>query len=259
MNFLFITRMDLPPLAPMHPSRLCNGPQHQTNIIPNVVGGVTFVSNLELPIPWRYILPHEQYIFLKNHLCGGIDLNMANFKRSRLNGKETWLTHCHCPDEKSLQCIAASQIIGKIVNEFMAGMYFNVKHMFYRGYVNNGLPEQLLYQGSVLFRGQHLIYVKCMTDEDSHNLRYLQVPGMNTIYCNANYSNFFILVCESCKNETETQAYSCAYHTKKWLHRGLKLCKRKSRRESLLEKGRQRQLVKFYKFQEPITHFNGFF
>ena len=250
--------MDLPPLIPMHPPKLCTAPMHQTNRIQNVRGAVAFVPNLEISIPWKRILLREEYLFLQHHLCSGIELDTVSFRRNHINGQEHWTTHCHCGDPTSLQCLAASRMIKSLVEEFLSGANFNVEHMFYRSYVNADASDQLLYQGSFTFRDLHLIYVKCMRDTDSIKLRHLQVPGMEAIYCNGDYSNYYVLICKSCKNQTQEQAYSCAYHTRKWMERGLKRCM-KPRRKSLLEFSRNKQLINFYKFGTVVTHFNGFF
>ncbi|SMG83460.1 E4 34K [Bottlenose dolphin adenovirus 1] len=255
----FLRYPDRPPLIPRHPARLCSGPTHPTVIVCSRPGAVPFVQFMEIPIPWQYILSHREYVFLKHHLCGGMELHSVSFRRSRILGDERWITHCHCNDPTSLQCLASRTYIYQLLKEFMLGTDFNSKWMFYRERVNIGMPECLLYIGSVYFRDLHLVYIRFSGSvEDCMGLRYTQVGGIQCVYCNADYGDFYVLICKSCKNRSEGNAYVCCRYTIKWMKAALNLMKSTNLTPSGKEEERCKQYRRFFEYNIPVIKAFGF-
>lgn len=248
---------DLPPLLQMYPPRFCLRPSHSTCSVQTVPGAVSFVPNLELPVPWERILSHEEYIFLKWHLCGGLELDTLRYHRTHIDGNEWWLCHCHCSNKRSLQCLSAAVVVRQLMKEILDGAFFNCLWVFYREFVNACMPEKFIYVGSLYFREFHLVYIKCGNDEDAHAVRYIQVGGIDAVYCNGEFSNYFVLLCKSCKNRTERQAYVCCKKTRLWMLKAKSVCK-PPKFSSPHERARLRQFVAHYKFNTPVLKLSGF-
>lgn len=233
----------------------CNSSQsHHIAFIKSPRTAVCFAMCLELPIPWKQILAYHEIVFLKHHLCDGVELEMCSVFNKQLQPDfssltSRWSIHCHCDDSSSLQCWAGRKCITELFEELLRGTTYNQMFWFYRSYVNRGLPEGILYMGSIYFRKLHLIYIRVILDADMKRVRRLNFG--DCVYIDGYYGNFLVIFCKSC-NLTEIQAKVCAKRTRRFLRKAMECCtgpKHTSRREVL----RQRELERLMKYGTPIS------
>lgn len=216
---------------------------------------VGFAMCLELPVPWKQILSHHEFIFLKHHLCDNVELEICSVFNKNLQPDfssltSCWSLHCHCDDPTSLQCLSGRKVIVSLFEEILKGSAYNQMFWFYRAYVNRGMPEGLMYMGSVFFRKIHLIYIRVILDSDMKKIRKKNFG--QAVYVDGNYGNFLILFCHSCTHLSEIQAKVCAKRTRRMIKLALQYCsgpKCYSKKELL----RQKELERLMKYGVPIS------
>ncbi|YP_094053.1 E4 ORFD [Bovine mastadenovirus A] len=213
-----------------------------------------FAMCLELPVPWMHILSHHEFVFLKRHLCDGVELEMCSVFSKDLQPdfsslQSRWYLHCHCDNSGSLQCLSSRKVLTGLFQEVLKGTFYNQLFWFYRGCVNKNLPEGLMYMGSVYIRGIHLIYIRVILDGDMKRIRKLNFG--EAVYVDGLYGNFLIVICRSC-NLSEIQAKVCAKRTRRLLKRAVGCCsgpKQPSKKEVV----RQRELLQLMKYGLPMS------
>ncbi|AAK26498.1 E4 ORFD [Mastadenovirus porcusquintum] len=227
---------------------------HGTDFITSPPSAVCFAMCLEFPVPWKQILTRHELLYLEEYLCDSIELEVSSVCTN--DGQDcgrciaSWELHCHCPDKMSLQCLSARKVIVGLFREVLNGTCYNNMFWFYREYVNRGMPERLLYTGSVMFRGIHLIFIRILLDSDSIRIRKLNCGAC--VFYEGMYCNYLILMCKSCKHMSEIQARVCARRTRLVLKRASLLCDG-CKGGSLKEVWRQRELLRVMKYGKNVS------
>lgn len=218
------------------PPRVCSvSTLHPVGSVRNSRGAVCFVPCLEIVVPWRYILAHEEWIFLQHSLCGGMELEQIAFSPETLCGRELWNFHCHCLKKGSLECRAGQVVMRSLMREIIKGCEFNRIFWWFREAVNLASVSRVMYVGSVLFRGAHLVYMKVMYDCDLKLLRAYHWGEV--IYCDGDYANYIVLVCRRCHELSEPTARRCARRLRRWLKLAAEVigAQRRSRKQQFTE------------------------
>lgn len=198
------------------PTRICSvSTLHPVGAVRNSRAAVCFVPCLEIVVPWRFILSHQEWIFLKHSLCGGLELEQICFSPETLCGRELWNFHCHCLKRSSLECRAGQVVMRSLMREIIRGCEYNRIFWWFREAVNLPSVSRVMYVGSVMFRGAHLVYMKIMYDCDLKLLRMFHWGEV--IYCDGDYANYIVLVCRRCHELSEPVARRCAHRLRHWL------------------------------------------
>lgn len=194
-------------------------PTYQHKIIGYVAAPLSclpLAMNQEFPIPWKHILPSWEYALLKNYLCIA-----SRFKMEwdgdlalmiRRNQPLLWSVCCHDQHENTLQALARRVVVTQLLKELVSGFEYNLKFPFYRKIVNKNLSFRILYEGSLVFRGKHLIFVKINYWGDISRIRKLKFS--NAVICRGFTGVYLVLFCDSCSNMAEYSARLCAANTR---------------------------------------------
>ncbi|ARQ79796.1 E4 34K [bat adenovirus 10] len=208
----------------------CVGDSHIVAEVTSLPSAACFWVNYGLPVPWKLILEKFE-LHLYNHLldlcwkCCGTDC----YVKWRVSGFESWHVHCHCDKKGSLQCLAGAAIKKHFLQDLIIGSNYNLKFPFYRRYVNTAVPTDVIrYEGSIFFRGKHLIYIQLLS-QDQRSKDIYEVFFRDTNHYFNSTTCKVILLCTSCVSLTEIAACSCMRNTKKimlkllshmkWLHK----------------------------------------
>ncbi|YP_094052.1 E4 ORFE [Bovine mastadenovirus A] len=199
--------------------------------------------NLEIPIPWKSILVSWQYRLLKDYLCLGTRLKVEcggdielMFKR---NKGFKWSVCCHDLHEGStLEALSRRRFITDIVKELVGGTEYNIRFPFYRPLTNKDLSFRLLYEGSIMFRGLHLIFIKINYWGDVPRIRNLRFEG--AVFCIGYTGVYLVIICRHCHEMTQVAALACAERTRTVLLLAGSACNILSLPPSEYERNKQR-------------------
>lgn len=208
------------------------------------VSCLPFAFHCELPIPWKTILTEIEYRLLKDGLCLGSRLSLQSgddlFNIVQDHDPFLWSICCHDYNVKSLRFLARIVVLKSIMYEFLRGMYVNQDFLFYREFVNKRLCNRILYQGSVMFRGLHLIYIRVKHWSDL--VRVTELDIRDAVYCLGYTSWYVVLICRRCADETKEYIHCCARRTRALLRSMADACDLLDIRPSGREVDRQRVL-----------------
>ena len=172
----------------------------------------------EFPLPWHKMLYNWEYRLLKNYLCTGtrVLINFVDDLQSLISHKDfQWSVCCHDAHETSLEALARRVVITNIMKEIMTGFEYNIKYNFYRKFVNKNMGWRLFYVGSLMFRKLHLIFIKIDYWGDVMRIKRLKLNS--AVVCYAYTTDFLVLICNSCADNTRLSAINCAKRTRAML------------------------------------------
>lgn len=219
-------------------------------------GTAPFKLCLELPVPWKFILDHHEWVLLKTHVCNaGFEATFKNL--GCLCAAYHWTAHCHCSDKTSLQCLAGRAYMRLLGTEVVKGCEFNERFYWYRELVNSDLCEVLLYVGSFVVRGKHFIVLKSRLEEEVLN------PGLELwggFLAKTGIGQFVVLTCNSCSlRSADREVQRCAYQTRRYIKSMLQHCARVfDESPSRREPGRIIKLRRYFMHSKCLPVFNYF-
>lgn len=183
--------------------------------------------NLEIPIPWKNILLSWQYRLIKDYVCLGTRLKIECGGDIELMYKRNkgfkWSVCCHDAHEgNSLEALARRRFLINLVGELVGGSEYNVLFPFYRVKTNRDLSFRLLYEGSLMFRGLHLIFIKINYWGDVPRIRSMKLE--NAVFCIGHIGVYLVLFCRSCDDLSEVSALACAERTRTVLLLACSIC-----------------------------------
>lgn len=107
----------------------------------------------------------------------------------------------------------------KLFNEYVSGAWFNDRYTWYREIVNDGLPNWVLYSGSIMWRGNHFVYFKIVKNSYNFVVETCINEDMGMIIegCTGWY---LVLLCRSCGvGGAEVRVRGCARRCRAFLER----------------------------------------
>lgn len=182
---------------------------------------LSLAMNYEIPIPWKHILEHWEYSLLKDYLCSSTRFRVTSFSFEHMihhHEPFMWMVCCHeSGEDDSLQTRARRAVILNLVKELVHGCDYNVLFPFYRPYVNKRLSFRFLYEGSVVFRNIHLIFLRFNYWGDVARVRRLGFE--NAVFCVGFTGVYLVILCHQCSDLKRRSAKACAERTRsKLLH-----------------------------------------
>ncbi|AEK98471.1 E4 34K [Titi monkey adenovirus ECC-2011] len=249
------------PLAPFHQHQLplpdpdppaqgeCFARRCDTNTLHDVItvrsvpSSVMFTVYLEWPAPFHFFLsPYEQHLMRQYmHVCA-CPATLVIVHCRMIRGSEVWMLHCHCSRPGSLQCRAGAVLLRRWFYLLVVGSLVNLRIPWYRPWVNDHMPKEMMYVGSVYVRGLHLIYINVRYDEHAEHLIRTVNFGLSAFHYGV-MNNMLVLVCSYCRTGEEIRFRCCARRTRRLLARSVRELDSISRhplRASRTERQRQR-------------------
>ncbi|BBE38385.1 35kDa protein [Human adenovirus 4a] len=230
---------------------------HNVSSVRGLPCSAGFTALQEFPVPWDMVLTPKELRVLKTCMsvclcCANIDL----FSSQLIHGRERWVIHCHCQDPGSLRCMAGGAVLAIWFRRIIQGCMFNQRVMWYREVVNLHMPKEIMYMGSVFWRGRHLIYIRIWYDGHVGSI----VPQMSFGWSTLNYgllNNVVVLCCTYCFDLSEIRIRCCARRTRRLMLRAIGIMRRESQdpdplSSSLTERRRQRLLRGLMRHNRPI-------
>ncbi|QGX41990.1 E4 [Gould's wattled bat adenovirus 1] len=115
------------------------------------------------PIPIEWMLPlHLKKLLAYSQLCPNLLLDYSEPFASC----PVLSIHCHCKDQRSLQCLAGRTIFVNFISEVLAGAAYNLLFKRYREIVNKGAPDNIKYVGSLYYERCHYIYFRVNSNQE---------------------------------------------------------------------------------------------
>lgn len=203
---------------------------HDVSAVRGMAGCVGFTVFMEWPVPWDMILTSYEWHMMKTFMnvcvsCATIDLRRS----SVIHGNEVWTIHCHCSRPGSLQCKAGGILLATWFHRVVYGASINQRCIWYREVVNYGMPKEVMYVGSVVCRGRHLIYLNVRYDVHAEIARAMVSWG----WCQHAYgvmNNLIVLCCIYCADLSEIRLRCCAKRTRRLMRRAVRAIMSRSHR-----------------------------
>lgn len=208
------------------------------------VSCLPLAMNFEFPIPWQYILQPWEYRLLRLYLCTATRFSLGRGSDFYYLVKHKlpfmWSVCCHDAHENTLEARARRVVVTNLMKELMAGFGFDIKFKFYRKYVNKNLSFRVLYEGSVMFRDIHLIFVKIDYWGDVVRIKRLRLK--NAVVCSAFTGDYLVIFCKGCRGLKRSLAKECAFKTRAALWLVARVCDTFTSEPSQYELQRQSDL-----------------
>lgn len=184
-------------------------------------------------IPWRWILNYVEETLLLGRLC--FNTMIQSHRHACYTDAGVYSLHCHCSNMLSLLCMAGARVQYVILRSFIQGSCYNSMFMFYRGMANRHLSDDLSYIGSVVYDGNHFIYIRIRHEKTMRLMKAALTDAEKYWFCRPFW---LVIKCISCGSRpTELFAKCCAKKLNKFLRRW-SVTAQCSRRASLQEKMR---------------------
>ncbi|QHR77517.1 E4 34K [Squirrel monkey adenovirus] len=204
-------------------SRRCDtNTLHDVITVSAVPSSVMFTVYLEWPAPWHMILSEYEQCLMRRYMCVcacPATLDIVNCRMIR--GNEVWTLHCHCASPGSLQCRAGAHVLRRWFYLLVVGSLINLRVPWYRPLVNEHLPKEVMYVGSVYVRGLHLIYINVRYDEHARHLITTVNFGLSAFHYGT-MNNMLVLCCSYCRTGDEIRFRCCARRTRRLLCRAVR-------------------------------------
>lgn len=189
------------------------------------ISALCLAMNYEIPIPWRHILEHWEFNLLKDYLCIGTRFRVTcdSFEHIvRHHLPLMWTVCCHDRHEDTLQARARRTVMMQLVKELVSGSDYNTMFPFYRSFVNKDLSFRFLYEGSLMFRGVHLIFLRFSYWGDVAKVRALNFT--NAVFCAGFSGVYAVIMCNQCSDFSWSSARACAERTRSKLLQAAVVC-----------------------------------
>lgn len=208
--------------------------------------------NYEIPVPWKHILEHWEYALLKDYLCIGTRFRVTcdSFASLVRRGQPLmWTVCCHDRHEDSLEARARRAFMMQLVKELLSGADYNILFPFYRSFVNKNLSFRFLYEGSLMFRGLHLIFLRFNYWGDVSRVRALKYS--KAVFCVGFSGVYMVVICSHCADLSNRSAMACAERTRSKLLHAAIVCNTLILPPSEYELEKQRQLKRLTDQPQP--------